>query len=416
MRPLGSRTDQGHLAHEDVEQLGQLVEAGLAQHATDLGDARVVLGGPDGARARLGIAVHAAELDDGERLAAQARALLQVEDRASVLEDDREAHQDPHGDQEHDQDRAGRNVEQAREDEPEPVARTPKQQVQRVGEVGVDAAFGGAQDGGLAADRVAHGDETGDRGADTRVAHGAADDDALLEAHRRLGLVRVTGPAADGPAEETLGSLRVAVRDDDIRDEETRDDLEATDGLRGPPLRAREQRDAGRAMANPPRLPGAGQRVGEPRHERHQRPRTRVQEVAGQHHVHQHDEHDRGRGHAGRDGAASTGPERDHAHGEQDRDVRRHEGRQAQEREHAGLGDEQGVQRQRRRDREQVHHDRRNEDGLRLGRRQRPTRALRPRQRGRTRRRAKLARGDGRGGGRGRRHGVGVSPSPGGRR
>src|ERR1700674_1394394 len=40
-----SRTDQGQIALEhDVEQLRQLVEAGLADEAADAGDARIVLG------------------------------------------------------------------------------------------------------------------------------------------------------------------------------------------------------------------------------------------------------------------------------------------------------------------------------------------------------------------------------------
>ena len=41
--PLGARTDEAHLADEDVPELRQLVEATLSQEATDLGDARIVL-------------------------------------------------------------------------------------------------------------------------------------------------------------------------------------------------------------------------------------------------------------------------------------------------------------------------------------------------------------------------------------
>ena len=39
----GPRADEAHFPFEDVEELGQFVEAGLAQEGAALGDARVVL-------------------------------------------------------------------------------------------------------------------------------------------------------------------------------------------------------------------------------------------------------------------------------------------------------------------------------------------------------------------------------------
>ena len=39
----GARADEAHFPFEDVEELGQFVEAGLAQEGAALGDARVVL-------------------------------------------------------------------------------------------------------------------------------------------------------------------------------------------------------------------------------------------------------------------------------------------------------------------------------------------------------------------------------------
>lgn len=39
---VGSGSDQAHVTVQDVPQLGQLVQAGLAQQATDAGDALVV--------------------------------------------------------------------------------------------------------------------------------------------------------------------------------------------------------------------------------------------------------------------------------------------------------------------------------------------------------------------------------------
>lgn len=39
----GARPDQAHVTHEHVPELGQLVQAGLADEAAELGDAGVVL-------------------------------------------------------------------------------------------------------------------------------------------------------------------------------------------------------------------------------------------------------------------------------------------------------------------------------------------------------------------------------------
>ena len=46
----GSRTNQAHLALEDVEELGQLVNAETSEEFADAGDARVILDLEDGAR------------------------------------------------------------------------------------------------------------------------------------------------------------------------------------------------------------------------------------------------------------------------------------------------------------------------------------------------------------------------------
>src|SRR5437764_534324 len=44
LQGVWTRADQRQLALEDIEELRQLVEAGLADEAADAGDARVVLG------------------------------------------------------------------------------------------------------------------------------------------------------------------------------------------------------------------------------------------------------------------------------------------------------------------------------------------------------------------------------------
>jgi hypothetical protein len=66
-RALGARADDVHVALDDVEQLGDFVETGLAKEATDGGDARIALRGPYGTSSLLCIHAHGAELIDRER-------------------------------------------------------------------------------------------------------------------------------------------------------------------------------------------------------------------------------------------------------------------------------------------------------------------------------------------------------------
>ncbi|OQA42644.1 MAG: hypothetical protein BWY52_02155 [Chloroflexi bacterium ADurb.Bin325] len=81
LRPFGPRADEAHLPAQDVDQLGQLIEPGLAQHAADRRDPRVVGQGPDRAGLRLRIGPHGAKLDDLEQASGLARARLPVEER-----------------------------------------------------------------------------------------------------------------------------------------------------------------------------------------------------------------------------------------------------------------------------------------------------------------------------------------------
>src|SRR6202012_590233 len=66
--PFRPRADERHVAPQDIDQLRNLVEPGLAQEAADRGDAWIVLGCPDRAGPRLGIDIHAAELVHHEQL------------------------------------------------------------------------------------------------------------------------------------------------------------------------------------------------------------------------------------------------------------------------------------------------------------------------------------------------------------
>ena len=87
MRP---RADEAHPAAEHVPELGQLVEAGLAQEAADPGHP-VVVAGRLAAAADVGaLGAHSAELGDDDDPAAGAEAGLAEEDRAGGIEPDRE--------------------------------------------------------------------------------------------------------------------------------------------------------------------------------------------------------------------------------------------------------------------------------------------------------------------------------------
>src|ERR1700731_2559567 len=100
-----TRADQRQVALEhDVEELRQLIEAGLADEAPDPGDAAVVLGHDLGGQ-RIGlIVVQRAELEDVDALVVEAEALLAEQHRARTVEFDGERDQRHHrrGEQQHD--------------------------------------------------------------------------------------------------------------------------------------------------------------------------------------------------------------------------------------------------------------------------------------------------------------------------
>ena len=80
-RALGPRADQAHLAPQDVEELGQLVDVGVPEPVADAGAAAVVVRGPDRAGLAFRVGAHAAELDDPEPPPPLPDPLLGVEDR-----------------------------------------------------------------------------------------------------------------------------------------------------------------------------------------------------------------------------------------------------------------------------------------------------------------------------------------------
>lgn len=73
---LGTGADKGHLATEDVPELGKFVEVVFTQELADLGHAFVLAAGIQGGTCLFGIELHAAELIDVERATETADALL----------------------------------------------------------------------------------------------------------------------------------------------------------------------------------------------------------------------------------------------------------------------------------------------------------------------------------------------------
>ena len=79
-----ARADKAHVAAEDVDQLREFVHRGLAKHAPDPRDARVVLVGL-ARRKRRCVRNHGAELQGAECRAAKAHAVLRKQHRAAVF-------------------------------------------------------------------------------------------------------------------------------------------------------------------------------------------------------------------------------------------------------------------------------------------------------------------------------------------
>lgn len=112
LRPFRSRPHHAHVALQDVPELGQFVQAALADEAADRRDAVVlVAGGEAGHAVFLGVCAHAAELIDGELSPVLGEAHLLIDGGAAVIEMDRRRRDQKDRAQE-DQRRAGRdNVE-----------------------------------------------------------------------------------------------------------------------------------------------------------------------------------------------------------------------------------------------------------------------------------------------------------------
>ena len=105
LQRMRTRADEREVALErDVDELRQLVEAGLADEAADAGDARIVAGGElRGVRDPSWCDVHRAELEHLDQLVVEAVALLPEEHRAGAVEPDGERDGEHHRREEHEQ-------------------------------------------------------------------------------------------------------------------------------------------------------------------------------------------------------------------------------------------------------------------------------------------------------------------------
>lgn len=102
---LGTGADKGHLATEDVPELGKFVEVVLTKELADLGHAFVLAAGIQGGTCLFGIELHAAKLVDVERATETADALLLENGGTAVfaldsnVAEQKQGGKDNHGDQ-----------------------------------------------------------------------------------------------------------------------------------------------------------------------------------------------------------------------------------------------------------------------------------------------------------------------------
>lgn len=117
---FGAGADEGHVAAEDVPELGDFIEAKAAEAAADAGDAPVVAGGDEAAFA-IGMDAHAAEFVDLEGATALGEAGLGVEDRPGAVEADGKGDHEAGEGEEDEEDEAGDDVKETLEEEGRPL-------------------------------------------------------------------------------------------------------------------------------------------------------------------------------------------------------------------------------------------------------------------------------------------------------
>src|SRR5690606_33249112 len=112
-RTLRARAHEAHVTLQDVQDLRQLIDPKLAYDAPDRRRAVVVRVRPAGPSVALGIASHAAELEDREDAATLANSFLTIQDGPSVLEVDAQCRQQHDGQRQDHEHCARRHVEKA---------------------------------------------------------------------------------------------------------------------------------------------------------------------------------------------------------------------------------------------------------------------------------------------------------------
>ena len=99
-RPFRTGADNAHLAAQDVDDLGHLVQAAGPQRPAQSGHPGIVDPGPHRPESLLGVPDHGAKLDDAEDASVLAQPLLPVEHGAPVANQDgqrdQRPQQDPH--------------------------------------------------------------------------------------------------------------------------------------------------------------------------------------------------------------------------------------------------------------------------------------------------------------------------------
>lgn len=148
-RGVGARADHRHAAGEHVEQLRQLVDAGLADEATDPGDAVVVAGGLAFGVGVGPFRVHRAELEDPDQPVVVAVAFLPEQHRPLGVEPDRQGHQGHQGHQRGEEDQRDARQDQvlAALDQRRPAAQRQLGRVEHGDPGNVDDAVVGMPEG-----------------------------------------------------------------------------------------------------------------------------------------------------------------------------------------------------------------------------------------------------------------------------
>lgn len=107
---FGAGADKAHLAEQDVPQLRQLVDFGVAQPAAKGGDAGIVAGGEGQAVVAGGGFVHGAEFEDFEFTPGAAEARTAVKDGAGRIAADGGGNDEEDGREEHEAEEGNEQV------------------------------------------------------------------------------------------------------------------------------------------------------------------------------------------------------------------------------------------------------------------------------------------------------------------